>query len=301
MPGPPTEPATESPSVTASRRPHRSWHVKPAAAYTKDVSLGRPIVRECLKTSARSIPREVTRFRSVRKLLTEKNGTVGRERARSGLSCGMAMPPANASEIPPARFKIVSDSAGALAIASVLLFAWRFAADSATYFYRGVPQELIPRLPLQEYLMDGGALGLLLFVLPLLLLDWVAHAIERQRGKPFAWRNLARTLTSRQLAVAIAFTLFVTVLLVSWTAQAFIGPSQRARVVSVKLETGQLAPQYRGLMVAAYTEGRYILVDRFARDAKVYVLNADDITELQLENWAPDPRSRVGPSGGTGQ
>ena len=196
--------------------------------------------------------------------------------------------------MPEVRFelsKVAGESTGTLAIASVLLFAWGFAASSATYFYRGVPQELIPRLPLYEYLMNGGAIGLLLFVFPLLLLDRIARVIERQRAKRFAWRDLPQRLTLRRLIVAIAGVLFASVLLVGWTAQGLVEPSERARVVSVKLTTGQLVPQYRGLMLAAHAEGAYVLVDRFARDARVYVVKADDVAELQLERWAPEGSS----------
>jgi hypothetical protein len=136
--------------------------------------------------------------------------------------------------------------------------------------------------------MDGGAIGLLLFVLPCLVIDGVARLVERQRGTSFAWRDLVRKLTLRRFIVAVAGVLFVSVLLVGWAAQSLVEHSERARVVSVRLSTGQPAPEYRGLMLAAHTDGRYIFVDRFARGAKVYVVNAESIAELQLESWSPD-------------
>lgn len=199
----------------------------------------------------------------------------------------MVTPPINTPEVRFDLYKLVGESAGTLAIASVLVFAWGFAADSATYFYRGVPHELIPRLPLYEYMMDGGSIGLLLFVFPLLLLDLAARVIERQRAQRFGWRDLVRNLTSRRLVVGIAGVLFASVLLVGSTAQTLVQYSERARVVNVRLVNGQSARQYGCLMLAAHTEGKYVLVDRFARDAKVYVINSSEVAELQLESWAP--------------
>jgi hypothetical protein len=136
-------------------------------------------------------------------------------------------------------------------------------------------------------MMDGGSIGLLLFVFPLLLLDLAARVIERQRAQRFGWRDLVRNLTSRRLVVGIAGVLFASVLLVGSTAQTLVQYSERARVVNVRLVNGQSARQYGCLMLAAHTEGKYVLVDRFARDAKVYVINSSEVAELQLESWAP--------------
>jgi hypothetical protein len=203
----------------------------------------------------------------------------------------MVTPPDANLDARPVLSRIVGDSAGVFAVGSVLLFTWGFAANSAQYFYRGVPSELIPKLPLHEYLMDGGAIALFFFVLPLLILDGLARAIERERGKRFGWRQFVQSMTLRHVIVVIVATWFVSTLLASWTSQSVVASSERPRVIGVRLASGQLVPHYRGLMLAAYVDGRYVLVDRFARDARVYVINADHVSEIQFQSWVPQQGS----------
>jgi hypothetical protein len=174
---------------------------------------------------------------------------------------------------------ILKDSAIVLAIVSGLLYFWGIIGDRVHLNALGIPYTFVPERSVQEYLVNGGLLGLF-FVVPVALLFWIIDlGTDRRITRYFADFALGGHFFAvvNYLMVFLAATVLVAV----GTLLSELMRKDSFKVKNIRLtDNAKRMGNYEGLYLVTKSAKMYLFVDKFGKGATFYFLDQDEVKEL---------------------
>jgi len=192
------------------------------------------------------------------------------------------------------QFKFLRDSAVITTGLTVLLFVWGSSFQSFTAQMEGVPLVFLPELTVQEHMMSGGLIALLI-LFPLVLLCLIIDRLMKRRLESYVRRRAKQNPADALIYYALALALSIGVLYpVAWAFARF-RPPYSLRVKTMRLAGGASSDQFKNLYFVTRRGGNYVFVDRTRPQAPVVsILHVDEMRDMTL--GPDDPKTNATPS-----
>jgi len=192
------------------------------------------------------------------------------------------------------QFKFLRDSAVITTGLTVLLFVWGSSFQSFSAQMEGVPLVFLPELTVQEHMMSGGLIALLI-LFPLVLLCLIIDRLMKRRLESYVRRRAKQNPADALIYYALALALSIGVLYpVAWAFARF-RPPYSLRVKTMRLAGGASSDQFKNLYFVTRRGGNYVFVDRTRPQAPVVsILHVDEMRDMTL--GPDDPKTNATPS-----
>jgi hypothetical protein len=163
------------------------------------------------------------------------------------------------------------DSALLITAASVLFYTWGIYGDMMTFFLKGAPLEFFPESTIEERMLTGGMLGLMIFY-PIVVLAYVVDLLTKGAIQKLVHKlNNARTLAFVSVYSGM-FLLSILFVCLGTTFLTYFSPASKTQIISIRLaDDAHRLTKYEGKVYVGRKGKNYIFADESG--VAVYLLN----------------------------